>query len=63
MQLLARHGVREHWLVDPEAVSIEVYRLAGTRFALASTAGSADGVRSSLLPELSLVPRSLVPDE
>ena len=63
MQLLARHGVREHWLVDPEAVSIEVYRLAGTRFALASTAGAAESVRSPLLPELSLVPRSLVPDE
>jgi Uma2 family endonuclease len=63
MQLLRRHAVREYWLVDPEAVSIEVYRLAGARFALASIAGPADCVQSPLLPDLSLVPRSLTPAE
>jgi len=61
MQLLARHGVREYWLVDPEAVTIEVYGLTGSFFALASTAGPSERVQSPLLPELSIVPRDLVP--
>jgi Uma2 family endonuclease len=63
MQLLARHGVREYWLVDPEAVTIDVYWLTGSLFALASTAGPSERVQSLLLPELSIVPRDLVPAE
>jgi Uma2 family endonuclease len=62
MKLLAVHGVREYWLVDPESVTIEVYRLAGSGFELVDTVGNADRVRSPLLPELSLSPRDLVPD-
>jgi Uma2 family endonuclease len=62
-RLLASHGVREYWLVDPDAVTIEVYRLTGTRFALASTAGPSERVQSPLLPEPSIVPRDLVPTE
>jgi Uma2 family endonuclease len=58
-QLLARHGVREFWLVDPEAMTIEVYGLSGNQFALASTAAGAGSVRSPLLPELSLAPADL----
>ena len=27
MQLLARHGVREYWLVDPDAERIEIHAL------------------------------------
>ena len=38
MRLLARHGVREFWLVDPDAEAIEVYALAGDRFALTGIA-------------------------
>ena len=63
MELLARHGVREYWLVDPEAVAIEVHWLTGTRFALASTAGPSDRVQSPLLPELSIVPADVIPTE
>jgi Uma2 family endonuclease len=63
MQLLARHQVREYWLVDPQAVTIEVYRLAGDRFELAGTAAGADRVQSPLLQELALVPRELVPPD
>jgi len=63
MDLLARHGVREYWLVDPEAVAIEVHWLTGTRFALASTAGPSDRVQSPLLPELSIVPGDVIPTE
>jgi len=63
MELLARHGVREYWLVDPEAVAIEVHWLTGTRSALASTAGPSDRVQSPLLPDLSIVPGDVIPLE
>ena len=56
----------ERWPDDGRRYELydgEVYRLAGARFALASTAGPADRVQSSLLPDLSLVPRSLIPGE
>jgi Uma2 family endonuclease len=59
MQLLARHGVREYWLVDPKAVRVEVYRLSGYRFALAGTAEGDERVQSSLLPTLALAPAEL----
>ncbi len=61
MQLLARHRVREYWLVDPDASTIEVYALNGQQFALASTATGREGVRSRLLPDLALLPADLVP--
>jgi Uma2 family endonuclease len=63
MELLARHGVREYWLIDPERPAIEVYALAGDRFAMAGRAGRSDRVPSLLLPELLLVPGDLTPDE
>jgi Uma2 family endonuclease len=63
LQLLARHAVRECWLVDPDAVTIEVYRLLDDRLAVAHSAGPADLVQSVLLPQLRLVPRDLVPSD
>ena len=63
LQLLARHAVREYWLVDPEAVRIEVYELTGDRFVPASHAGPSDVVRSPLLPRLAIAPRDLVPSD
>ena len=60
MRLLARHGVREFWLVDPEAVAIEVYRLTNDDFVLASRAGASATVRSPLLTGFTLTPRDLV---
>jgi Uma2 family endonuclease len=60
MQLLARHGVREFWLVDADAQAIEVYCLSGNQFVLAGTAKGAGRVQSPLLPELSLAPADLV---
>jgi Uma2 family endonuclease len=61
MQLLARHCVREYWLVDPDTTTIEVYALNGRQFALASTASGRERVRSPLLPGLALLPGDLVP--
>jgi Uma2 family endonuclease len=63
MQLLARHGLREYWLVDPDEATIQVFCLTGGRFELASSAGPSDPVQSPLLPELSLAPRALTPAE
>jgi Uma2 family endonuclease len=60
MRLLAQHGVREFWLVDPDAVTIEVYGLMGHQFVLACAATRDDRVQSPLLPELSLAPADLV---
>jgi Uma2 family endonuclease len=61
MQLLARHCVREYWLVDPDTTTIEVYALNGQQFALGSTASGRERVRSPLLPGLALLPGDLVP--
>src|SRR5438552_3451185 len=36
MALLARRHVREYWLVDPDAVRIDVFTLIGERFVRAS---------------------------
>jgi len=60
MQLLARHGVPEYWLVDPDAVRIEIYWLSRNQFVLASTATDDERVQSPLLQDLSLRPNDLV---
>jgi Uma2 family endonuclease len=52
MRLLARHGVRECWLADPEAGTIEVYSLSGDQFALAGVATAEAPIKSPLLPDL-----------
>jgi Uma2 family endonuclease len=59
MRLLARHGVREFWLVDPDAVTVEIYVLTGDRFVLAGTWSNSECVQSPLLPELSFAPADL----
>jgi Uma2 family endonuclease len=53
-QLLAHHGVREFWLVDPDAERVEVYSLNGDQFVLANIASGPELVESPLLPELVL---------
>ena len=62
LRLLARHGVQEYWLVDPDAIRIEVYGLRGDRFQIASTATGTEAVQSPLLPGLALRPIDVVPD-
>ena len=60
-QLLAQHGVREYWLVDPEPISIEVHSLRDDGFVVASVATGSARVESPLLPGLRLSPADLVP--
>ena len=62
LRLLARHQVREYWLVDPRAPAIEVYGLIGSSFVLAATARHEEALSSPLLPDLMLRPADLVPD-
>ena len=61
MRLLERHRVKEYWLVDPDAGTVEVYSLAGDTFVLGSTTSADDEVRSLLLPELRVRPNDLFP--
>lgn len=59
LQLYARYGIPYYWIVDPEARTIETYRLAEGGYQLAGQAAGAQPV--SLLPfsDLTLVPASL----
>lgn len=61
MALLARHGVREYWLVDPEQPGVEVYVLRGERFILAHAAIGTEPAQSPLLPGLVVRPADLLP--
>jgi Uma2 family endonuclease len=62
MRLLAHHRVPEYWLVDPDAIGIEVYTLSEDGFVLASSATGTEAVHSPLLSTLSLRPIDVVPD-
>ena len=62
MQLLAAHGVKEFWIVDPDAVRIEVYWLSEQQFLAAASASGDEPVHSPLLPELDLRPSDVIPD-
>ena len=53
LRLLACHGVREYWLVDPEAARIEIHSLSGDHFALADSAAGAEPLRSRCFPSWS----------
>lgn len=52
MQMLARYGVPEYWIVDPIAETVEIYTLVSDTYSLIHTAVSADPLRSPLLTEL-----------
>jgi Uma2 family endonuclease len=58
-RLYARHAVPYFWLVDPDAGTIEAYRLQGDRYALALRASGAAPVDPPPFPGLALIPSSL----
>lgn len=53
-ELYARFGVREYWLVSPEAETIEVLALRGQAFERLGLFGTGDPVRSEVLAGLEL---------
>jgi Uma2 family endonuclease len=50
MRMFAKFGVREYWLVDPDAKTIEVYRLTDTTYVLAQRAAEHETAQSTILP-------------
>jgi len=53
-KLYSRYGVREYWIVDWVARTLEVYRRDGEQLALAATLFDGDTLTSPLLPEFAL---------
>ncbi len=51
--LYERAGVREYWIVDPEARTIEILALADGAFRSRGVFAGEDGLASALLPEAS----------
>ena len=53
MQLLARFGVPEYWIVDPVKNTLEMYLLCGPAYALVASHDEHQQVQSPTLPDLS----------
>ena len=60
-QLYARHGVPHYWIVDPEARSIEAYRLAEGAYELSARWEETHPVALAPFSDLALDPASLWP--
>ncbi len=52
MQMCARFGVPEYWIVDPVKNTLEVNRLDGGHYLCEATGGEPDVLRSATLPDL-----------
>jgi Uma2 family endonuclease len=52
MELLARFGVPEYWIVDPVKNTLEIYVLRGPAYELAAACDERDEVTSPTLPNL-----------
>lgn len=57
----AEAGIREYWIVDPKATTVEVYRLQGKRYELIGSYGAADVVRSETLAGFSIAVGEIFP--
>lgn len=53
MELMARSGVPEYWIVDPKESVLEVYQLHGNSYVLTAACHETDRVDSPTLPGLS----------
>ncbi len=54
LKMYARYGVREYWIVDPEAQTVEVYLSRLDDVAPAVRHGATDILTSALFPELNI---------
>ena len=61
MQMFARYGVREYWIVDPFSRTIEVNGLRGNTYALIERVGNGDLFTSQVLPDLVLRTNDVFP--
>jgi Uma2 family endonuclease len=61
MQMFARYGVPEYWIVDPAAESLEVYELGAGAYNLRLRASGDDAVSPRSLPGLTFSAVSLFP--
>ena len=61
MQMFARYGVPEYWIVDPVKQTIEVHRLEAGSYLLVQRVSGDDKVESAVLPGAALRARSIFP--
>jgi Uma2 family endonuclease len=61
MQMFARYGVSEYWIVNPHEASIEVYELEQGGYVLRLTASGENAVMSRSLPGFSFTAKSVFP--
>ena len=52
--LYEQHGVKEYWIIDPEAQTVEVFELVNGRYELAGRSQITDTAASRLLPGLEI---------
>lgn len=63
LQMFARYGVPEYWIVDPDAGRLEILTIGAGGYAVSRVLTTSDVLQSDLLPELSVPLASLFPDE
>ncbi len=63
MQMFARYGVREYWIIDPVEERLEIHTLKPGGYELAQVATGPFPIRSPLMPELDAPVELLFPRE
>lgn len=63
LRTFQRYLVAEYWIVDPNAETIEIYRLAESTYTLVGTFSEGEMIRCAVLPGLTVVPASVFPSD